>query len=69
MTKLRSFVVARWLGVGGRGLASVGLEREEGQTLAEYAMILTLIAVLVIAAVLFLSGQLQGLFSSIGSQI
>jgi Flp pilus assembly pilin Flp len=45
------------------------IEREEGQTLAEYALILALIAVLVIVAVLFLSGQIKGLFSSIGSQI
>ena len=45
------------------------VEREEGQTLAEYALILALIAVLVIVAVLFLSGQIKGLFSSVGSQI
>jgi Flp pilus assembly pilin Flp len=63
------FLVERWLGVGGLGLASVSLEREEGQTLAEYALILALIAVLVIGAVLFLSGTIQGLFSSVGSQI
>ena len=69
MSKLRSLFVERWLGAGGLGLASVSLEREEGQTLAEYALILTLIAVLVVGGVLVLSGQLQGLFSSIGSQI
>jgi pilus assembly protein Flp/PilA len=69
MGKLRMFLVERWPGFGGLGLAPVGLEREEGQTLAEYALILALIAVLVIGAVLFLSGSLQGLFSSIGSQI
>jgi Flp pilus assembly pilin Flp len=45
------------------------IEREEGQTLAEYALILALIAVLVIAAVLFLSGSIKGLFSQVGSQI
>ena len=45
------------------------LEREEGQTLAEYALILALIAVLVIGAVLFLGGKIKGIFSSIGSKI
>jgi Flp pilus assembly pilin Flp len=49
--------------------AFVNVEDEEGQTLAEYAMILALIAVLVVTAVLFLSGQISGLFSSIGSAI
>ena len=69
MSKLHSFFVEQWLGNRGLGLPSLGVEREEGQTLAEYALILTLIAVLVIAAVLYLSGSLQGMFSSIGSQI
>jgi Flp pilus assembly pilin Flp len=69
MGKLQSFLAERWLGCGGSGLTSVGVEREEGQTLAEYALILALIAVLVIVAVLFLSGQISGLFSAIGSQI
>jgi pilus assembly protein Flp/PilA len=56
-----------YLGLG--SLASVTLEREDGQTLAEYALILALIAVVVIGAVIFLGGQIQTLFDSIGSQI
>jgi Flp pilus assembly pilin Flp len=52
-----------------QGLSVPTLEREEGQTLAEYALILALIAVLVIGAVLFLSGAIKGIFSSVGSQI
>jgi pilus assembly protein Flp/PilA len=51
------------------GLELPRVEREEGQTLAEYALILALIAVLVIGAVLFLSGQIAGLFSNIGNSI
>jgi pilus assembly protein Flp/PilA len=51
------------------GISLPSVEREEGQTLAEYALILALIAVLVIGAVLFLSGKIDGLFSSIGSNI
>ena len=62
MTKLRQFsdVLSR---------AFLMAEREEGQTLAEYAMILALIAILVVAAVLFLSGQISSLFSTVASQI
>ena len=55
------------LGLG--GLTSVEFKREEGQTLAEYALILSLIAVVVIVAVIFLGGQIKGIFSSIGSKI
>jgi pilus assembly protein Flp/PilA len=51
------------------GLPSVQLEREEGQTLAEYALILALIAVVVIGAVIFLGGQIQDLFDRVGSNI
>ena len=51
------------------GISLPSVEREEGQTLAEYALILALIAILVIGAVLFLSGKIDGLFSSIGSNI
>ena len=65
MRNLRMLIA--YLGFG--GLASVELEREEGQTLAEYALILALIAVVVIGAVIFLGGQIQTLFDSIGSQI
>ena len=51
------------------GVSLPSLEREEGQTLAEYALILALIAVLVIGAVLFLKDQIKSLFTSIGNQI
>jgi Flp pilus assembly pilin Flp len=52
-----------------QGLELPSLKRDEGQTLAEYALILALIAVLVIVAVLFLSGQIKGIFSSVGSAL
>jgi len=67
MSILRMFIARTYLGLG--GLASVELEREEGQTLAEYALILALIAVVVIGAVIFLGGQITDLFDKIGSQI
>lgn len=45
------------------------LQDDSGQGLAEYGLILALIAVLCIAAVLFLSGTIQGLLSNVGSSI
>ena len=42
---------------------------ESGQGLAEYGLILGLVAILCIAAVLFLSGKLQGVLSNVGSSI
>lgn len=45
------------------------IKDESGQGLAEYGLILGLVAVLCIAAVLFLSGQLKGILSNVGSSI
>jgi pilus assembly protein Flp/PilA len=42
---------------------------EDGQGLAEYALILSLIAVLAIAALTFLGSQINGLISAIGTAI
>ena len=42
---------------------------ERGQGLAEYALILALIAVLAIAAVTFLGGQINGILSDVGTSI
>ncbi|MBA2380741.1 MAG: Flp family type IVb pilin [Chloroflexi bacterium] len=42
---------------------------EEGQGLAEYALILALIAVVAIVAMLFLGNQISDKFSYIGSTI
>ncbi len=43
------------------------LHREEGQGLAEYALILACIAILAVAALLFFSGALDTQLSIIGS--
>ncbi len=45
------------------------LRREEGQGLAEYALILSLVAILAVAALLFLSGQIDTILSVIGSKL
>jgi pilus assembly protein Flp/PilA len=42
---------------------------EEGQGLAEYALILALIAIIAIAALLFLGEQIASILSEIGRQI
>ena len=42
---------------------------EEGQGLAEYALILALIAIIAIAALIFLGGQISTILSTIGAAI
>lgn len=43
------------------------MRREEGQTLVEYGLILSLIAVACIVALGFISGEIQSLLSDIGN--
>jgi pilus assembly protein Flp/PilA len=43
--------------------------RDEGQGLAEYALILALIAVLAIVALVFLGGQIKNILSTVGNSI
>jgi pilus assembly protein Flp/PilA len=45
------------------------LRREEGQGLAEYALILALIAIVAILALTFLGNQISAILSYIGSVI
>ena len=47
--------------------AKIALAMEEGQALVEYALIISLIAIAAILALTFLSGQINGIFSTIGS--
>jgi pilus assembly protein Flp/PilA len=42
---------------------------EEGQGLAEYALILALIAIVAIVALIFLGGQVSTILSSVGTSI
>jgi Flp pilus assembly pilin Flp len=44
-------------------------DREEGQTMTEYAIIIAAVAVLLILALLFLSGRIRDLFSSTGNSV
>jgi Flp pilus assembly pilin Flp len=54
--RARSFIQAR-------------LEREEGQALVEYALILSLIAVASVAILLTLGGKVAGIFTTISNSI
>ena len=45
------------------------IREERGQGLAEYALILALIAVIAVAALVFLGTQIRSILSSIGAQI
>jgi pilus assembly protein Flp/PilA len=49
-------------------LSSV-VDRDEGQGLAEYALILALIAIIAIAALIFLGTQISTILSRIGAAI
>ena len=68
MTKLSALIGIRFaLLVQGGSLPA--FEREEGQTLAEYALILAFIAIVVVLSVVFLGSQIGSLFSQIGTSI
>ena len=42
---------------------------EEGQGLAEYALILALIAIVAIVALIFLGGQISGILRTVGQSV
>ena len=48
-------------------MARFSLQRQEGQGLAEYALILSLIAVLVIAVLFLMGTNIQTILSTIGA--
>ncbi|HEX7491821.1 MAG TPA: hypothetical protein VF337_08990 [Candidatus Limnocylindrales bacterium] len=47
----------------------LNLRREEGQGLAEYALILSLIVIMAVLALLFVSGAITQLLSSVGQAL
>jgi pilus assembly protein Flp/PilA len=42
---------------------------DEGQGLAEYALILALIAIVAIVALIFLGGQISGILNTVGKSV
>ena len=67
MTKLND--IGLRLAVMLRSISLADVRREEGQTLAEYAMILALIALVVVLVVTLLGGKISSLFSAVASGI
>jgi pilus assembly protein Flp/PilA len=45
------------------------LRRDDGQGLAEYALILALIAIIAIVALIFLGGQVSQILSEVGNSV
>ena len=52
-----------------QALASLFTRDEEGQGLAEYALILALIAIVAIIALIFLGGQVSTILSTVGNSV
>jgi pilus assembly protein Flp/PilA len=50
-------------------IARMGDRDEEGQGLAEYALILALIAIVAIVALIFLGGQVSQILSTVGNSV
>jgi pilus assembly protein Flp/PilA len=50
-------------------LVRIQLKREEGQTMAEYGLLIALVAIVVIAAITLLGTNLSGAFSTIASKV
>ena len=61
--------LATWFCVRVQSTASQLRDRQEGQTMAEYALILGLIAIFVIVGVVFLGDEVRGIFNRTGSSI
>lgn len=50
-------------------LVRIHLRREEGQTMAEYGLLIALVAILVIGAITLFSGKLSTTFSTIANAL
>jgi pilus assembly protein Flp/PilA len=50
-------------------ISSFFIRDEEGQGLAEYALILALIAIVAIVALIFLGGQVSKILSTVGKSV
>ena len=58
------------MSLSSRFLAAIdSIRSDEGQGLAEYALILALIAIIAIIALIFLGGQISSQLSTVGNSI
>jgi pilus assembly protein Flp/PilA len=67
MESLMKFVIAVQLGVS--RLGDKATERERGATAVEYGLMVALIAIVIIAAVTLLGGNLSGLFNKVATSV
>jgi Flp pilus assembly pilin Flp len=67
--EVNEVVVAAYVHALATDLLEKARQEERGQTMAEYAVILTVITVLVLAALLFLGGKITGVIERVGSVI
>ena len=58
-----------WLVITYQSTLAAGRSRMAGQGLAEYALILALIAIVAIIALLFLGGQVSKILSRVGNSV
>ena len=49
--------------------ARLGLRNEEGQALVEYALIISLVALIAVGGLTFAGGRVGSMFSAIGSKL
>jgi len=67
MNTLMKIVVASYLGIG--GLFDKMRDDERGATAVEYGLMVALIAIVIIAAVTLLGGNLNGLFNKTATTV
>jgi pilus assembly protein Flp/PilA len=67
MQNLMKFVIAVQLGVS--GLRDRAGDRQRGATAVEYGLMVALIAIVIIAAVTLLGGNLSGLFNKVAASV
>jgi pilus assembly protein Flp/PilA len=58
-----------WSEVRAHALTVLTSRPEDGQGLAEYALILALIAIIAIVALIYLGGKISGILHTVGSSI
>ncbi len=51
------------------GMLVTRLRNQEGQTMAEYGILIAVIAVIVVAAAVILGGKISGIFSTAGNSL
>jgi pilus assembly protein Flp/PilA len=61
--------MSKYMRAARRYLTRLATEKQEGATLAEYGLLLALIAVICIAAISLLGNQISNMFSTLSSSV